>query len=304
MGTRLVKRRKPINHEELVQALHNLQAKGLIEQRPDGRWYAIPGNIKPYTVVPEIPPRMTGDSAQRLRVEIMMAMAQLADRMTDMALWREAESRPVIDRANHLVVRAVNTPNSDHATLRKIHKDMLACFTAGQAVADTIRAAPEEPRTPDMPFRRPAERYIPTPAQADVNDKLFTLVDAMVGVIDESNADDLHLISLVRTTFPGELELQLIALSMTAGYVQGELDQLNGLIGLMNPADYRDRRRSTSPKTPCWLTSSPTGSGSSETIWTRSAWRFARSTARARTPIKTSFTRTRTDDIPGSRKGF
>jgi hypothetical protein len=32
---------------------------------------------------------MTDDSAQRLRVEIMMAMAQLADRMTDMALWRE-----------------------------------------------------------------------------------------------------------------------------------------------------------------------------------------------------------------------
>jgi len=241
MSTRLVKRRKPINHGELVQALHNLQAKGVIEQRPDGRWYAIAGSeekIKPPIVVPEIPPRMTEDSAQRLRVEIMMAMAQLADGMTDVALWREAESRPVIDRANHLVIRAVNTPSSDRVTLRKIHKDMLDCFTAGAAVADTIRAAPEEPRTPDMPLRRPAERYIPTPAQADLNDKLFTLVDAMVGVIDESNADDLHLIWLARTTFPGDLELQLIALSMTAGYVQGELNQLSGLIGVMNPADY------------------------------------------------------------------
>src|SRR5262249_16923989 len=122
MSTRLVKRRKPINHDELVQALRNLQAKGLIEQRPDGRWAAVPGNeenIEKLIVVHEIPPRMTDDSAQRLRVEIMMAMAQLADRMTNVALWREAEARPVIDRAKHLVVRAVNTPNSDHATLRK-----------------------------------------------------------------------------------------------------------------------------------------------------------------------------------------
>ena len=91
MSTRLVKRRKPIHREQIMQALHNLQAKGLIEQRPDGRWYAISGSevIKRLIVVPEIPPRLTDDSAQRLRVGIMMAMAQLADRMTDMALWRE-----------------------------------------------------------------------------------------------------------------------------------------------------------------------------------------------------------------------
>jgi hypothetical protein len=244
MNTGLPKRRKPINPEELVKALRSLEEKGVIEQRPDGRWAAVPGNegnIERLIIVPEIPPRMTDDSAQRLRVEIMMAMAQLADRMTDMALWREPESRPVINRANHLVIRAVNTPNSDHSTLRKIHKDMLACVTAGEAVAEMIRAAPEEPRTSDMPLRRPAERYIPSPAQADLNDKLFTLVDAMVGVIDESNGDDLHLISLARTTFPGDLELQLIALSMTAGYVRGELNQLSGLIGVMNPADYPTR---------------------------------------------------------------